>query len=100
MSTHRFFGYRKRHEPAVRAADKKSAVDNGHAPDAKQPFSDGSEEFFEEFTRREEGLRRRQNMGFFVGLGLALGLFLGVGTIIFLRYNKPSLASRRRWFNW
>jgi hypothetical protein len=100
MPKHRFFGYRKRHEPAVRAADKNAAVDNGHTVDAKQPFSDGSEEFFEEFTRREEGLRRRQHTGFFVGLGLALGLFISVGTIMFIRYNKSTPARRRRWFDW
>lgn len=100
MSTDRFFGYRKKRAAAARAADTKSAVDNGNAPDAKQPFSDGSEEFFEEFTGREEGLRRQQHMGFFVGLGLALGLFLSVGAVMFYRYNKPGPARRRRWFDW
>jgi hypothetical protein len=100
MSTHRFFGFRNKHTPAVRAAEKKSTTGNRHSSDAKQPFSDGSEEFFEEFTRREEGLRRREHAGFLVGLGLALGLFLSVGMVVFLRYNKGTPAKRRRWLDW
>ncbi len=94
MSTHSLFGFRKKR---ARAAEKKSPAGNGLSTGAQQPFSDGSEEFFEEFTRREDGNRYRQQTGFWVGLGLALGLFLGAGTILFLQHNKAKPPKRKSW---
>lgn len=100
MSTHSLFGWRKKHAHALRAADKKSPALGSARPDARQPFSDGSEEFFEEFTRREEGWYPRRPGGFFMSLGLALGLFFGAGAIMYFYYHKAKPAKRRRWLEW
>jgi len=100
MFTHTLLGLRRKHAAALRAAEKKSPVGNGHAAGSKQPFSDGSEEFFEEFTGREESTRHGEQTGFLLGLGVALGLFLGIGAIMFLRFNKTKPPQRRRWGAW
>ena len=90
MATSRLWGFRRKPAVAARFAEKKAAGANGHTVDAKQPFSDGSEEFFEEFTGREDFSRMPERAAMLAGLGLALGLFLGIGAIVFWRRNKTS----------
>ena len=100
MSIPSLLGFRRKHAPDRRAAESKPAPGNGHSADAQQPFSDGSEEFFEEFTRREESSRRHEQTGFLVALALILGLFLGLSAVAFLRQDKARPSKLWRWLGW
>lgn len=71
---------------------------NGESEGRQQPKSDGSEEFFEQFTPENARRRDEHTRDVLVGLGISLGVLLGVGATIWLRKNKSSRRKRRRWF--
>ena len=92
-------------EQESKVEQDESPMDNGALPDSgtkdrkksAPPFSDGSEEFFEQFTPREE--RQRLSYGqrnFLVGLGVALGVLAGVGVTLFLLKDRRKKSWWRR----
>ena len=59
---------------------------------ARQPFSDGSEEFMEQFAPQHQRDRFNSNKDILIGLGLTVGLLAGVGVTLLLvkqKSNKP-----------
>jgi hypothetical protein len=54
---------------------------------AKQPFSDGSEEFFGQFMPRDER-HWRPNKQMAIGLGITAGVLAGIGIAIWLKKTK------------
>jgi hypothetical protein len=68
---------------------------NEPSPDIrlKQPFSDGSEEFFGEFMPHDEQ-RWLPNKQMMIGLGITAGLLAGVGIAVWLRKTKR----RKTWW--
>lgn len=61
----------------------------------RQPFSDGSEEFFEEFTPENRGNGNEpRTQDVLVGLGVTLGLVIGVGATLWLLKKRKA---RRKW---
>ncbi len=55
--------------------------------EARQPFSDGSEEFFEKFMPRDDH-RWRPNKHVIIGLGITAGVLAGVGIAVWLKKSK------------
>lgn len=53
----------------------------------RQPFSDGSEEFFGEFMPREDQ-HWRPNKQVYIGLGITAGVLAGVGLAVWLKKSK------------
>jgi hypothetical protein len=72
---------------------------NGENSGRQQPQSDGSEEFFEEFTPENRKQKDQHKRDILVGLGVTVGVLIGVGATIWLRKNKASRRKRRRWFS-
>ncbi|MCK6561481.1 hypothetical protein HUU39_07310 [candidate division KSB1 bacterium] len=62
--------------PPAQAPTKEAAM-------AKQPLSDGSEEFFERFTP-EEKIQANRQKNILLGLGITLGVMAGVGLALWL----------------
>lgn len=54
---------------------------------ANQPLSDGSEEFFEQFTPEEQSFEWRQR-NLLLGLGITVGVIAGVGIALWLWKGK------------
>jgi hypothetical protein len=63
--------------------------------EARQPFSDGSEEFFGEFIPRDDQrwLAKKQVL---IGLGITAGVLAGVGVAIWLKKSKHRKSWWRR----
>jgi hypothetical protein len=55
--------------------------------EARQPFSDGSEEFLEEFMPRDDQ-NWRPNKQVLIGLGITAGVLAGVGIAVWLKKGK------------
>lgn len=53
----------------------------------RQPFSDGTEEFFGDFVPREDQ-RWRPNKQMYIGLGITAGVIAGVGIAVWLKRSK------------
>ncbi|MDZ7291825.1 MAG: hypothetical protein ONB44_17860 [candidate division KSB1 bacterium] len=53
----------------------------------RQPFSDGSEEFFGEFMPRDDQ-RWQPDRQVLIGLGITIGVLAGIGIAIWLIKNK------------
>jgi hypothetical protein len=71
------------------------AEDNGENKRMKQPLSDGSEEFFEEFTPENRGQQQdHHTRDILVGLGVTAGVLIGIGATIWLRKKK---GGRKKW---
>jgi hypothetical protein len=66
--------------------------------EVQQPFSDGSEEFFQEFMPRDDrhGHANRQVL---IGLGITAGVLAGVGIAVWLKKGKrpKGFLGRKTW---
>ncbi|MDZ7409110.1 MAG: hypothetical protein ONB51_07700 [candidate division KSB1 bacterium] len=72
-------------KPALaRPGSQPAPAPSKEAAMAKQPFSDGSEEFLEEFTPAEKSHANRQHKNMWIGLGITLGVMAGVGLALWL----------------
>ena len=60
----------------------------------RQPFSDGSEEFFGEFMPRDDR-RWRPNKQVIIGLGITAGVLAGVGVAVWLKKSKRRKSWRQ-----
>jgi len=69
-----------------------------HRPKVKPPISDGSEEFFEQFTPRVYGKKSYDKSAILLSLGLTLGLIAGAGTTLWLRKRRKNKPWWRRLF--
>ena len=76
-----------------------AAKDNGETRQMQQPLSDGSEEFFEEFTpeSRRQQQEDHHTRDILVGLGVTAGVLIGIGATIWLRKRK---GGRKKWQRW
>ncbi len=97
MSKHALFGRPSLLRKKARARMREENG-NGEQASMKQPLSDGSEEFFEQFTPQNEKRRDEHTRDVLVGLGISLGVLIGVGAMVWLRKNKSSRRKWRRWF--
>lgn len=65
----------------------------------RQPMTDGSEEFFEEFTPEErQGQSDHHTRDILVGLGVTAGVLIGIGATIWLRKKKGARGKWRKLF--
>jgi len=55
--------------------------------EARQPFSDGTEEFLEEFMPRDDQ-SWRSNRQILIGLGITAGVLAGIGIAVWLKKGK------------
>ncbi|MEK7728908.1 MAG: hypothetical protein AAB354_10875 [candidate division KSB1 bacterium] len=69
------------------------------SPQVRQPLSDGSEEFFEEFTPESRNQKQDPHTrDILVGLGVTAGVLLGIGATLWLRKKKSGRKKWQRWF--
>lgn len=72
---------------------------NPESRQMQQPMSDGSEEFFEEFTPEERGRRDdHHTRDILVGLGITAGVLIGLGATLWLRKKKGARGKWRKLF--
>ncbi len=89
--------------PSLRRKNKRArmpeANGNGEKSQMEQPLSDGSEEFFEQFTPEN---RKQQpdyhTRDILVGLGVTAGVLIGIGATLWLRKKKGARKKWQRWF--
>ena len=86
--------FARKHARAAHAEEKS----NGERAQRQQPLSDGSEEFFEEFTPESRGQQDHHTRDILVGLGVTVGVLLGVGATIWLRKKKGARGKWRKLF--
>ena len=81
---------KKRGAVDQRVAEEMTAHGNGaSSPRAtRQPFSDGSEEFMEQFAPQYQTNRLSSKKDLLLGLGLTVGLLAGVGVTLLLVKQK------------
>ncbi len=72
---------------------------NGESRQRQQPLSDGSEEFFEEFTPESRGQQDHHTRDILVGLGVTAGVLIGIGATLWLRKKKGGRKKWQRWFS-
>lgn len=76
------------------------AKSNGENRQMQQPLSDGSEEFFEEFTPENRGGQHdHHTRDILIGLGVTAGVLIGIGATIWLRKKKSGRKKWQRWFS-
>ncbi len=71
----------------ARPAAQPAQAPTKEAAMAKQPLSDGSEEFFERFTP-EEKIHAHRQRNILLGLGITLGVMAGVGLALWLTKGR------------
>lgn len=97
MSTSTLFRRSSRWRKNVRGHEAEAG---SREKQTRQPMSDGSEEFFDEFTPENRNQREENHTrDVLVGLGITVGLVLGVGATLWLRKRKGARRNWRRWLD-